>query len=65
MGEMGEPKRKNKIEDAFTHLDFEYVKEMVKFYEYTNTEVDLSNFSYAEIQSHPLLYKVYISNFNN
>jgi hypothetical protein len=64
MAEMGEPQRKKEIKDRMIHLDFEYMEEMVKYYEYTNTEVDLSKFSYAEITLHPFLYKVYISKFN-
>lgn len=65
MGEMKEPKRNKEMKNKISHLDFEYMEEMVKFYEYTNSEVDLSKFSFAEIQVHPLLYKVYISKLNN
>ena len=63
MGEMGEPQREKDF-DRMTHLDFKFMDAMVKYYEYTNTEVDLSKFSYAEIKLHPFLYKVYISKFN-
>jgi hypothetical protein len=64
MGKMVEPQRKKPMDNKISHLDFEYMEEMVKYYEYTNTEVDLSKFADSEICIHPFLYKVYISKFN-
>lgn len=58
MGNMGEPQRKIKVND-FSHIDFEYVNDMLKFYEYINGIVELSKFTYAEIQINPYLYKIY------
>jgi hypothetical protein len=40
--------------------DFEYVDDMFSWYEATENEINLKDFGYSEIQSHPKLYEMYL-----
>jgi hypothetical protein len=46
------------------HIDFDFIESMIEYNKLTGSEIDLKDFSYAEIQVHPLLYKEYIKGFN-
>lgn len=58
---MEKPQRIKEKQNHLGYMDFEYVDSMVKYYDDSKEEVDLTNFTFAEIQTHSMLYDVYIN----